>query len=133
VWLEGLGLPKIYTFSLVSNVSRLQTELQENRGSIPGGGRDFSFRRRFQTGSGTHPASYPLDTKSCFTGGKPAGAVKLAIPLCLFPKVKKEWEYSSSPHYFIAWCLIKPRGNFVFTFVVCIADTFSRVSDVKGR
>jgi len=34
----------------------------------------FSLRRRVQTGSGVHTASYPIGTGDSFPGGKPIGA-----------------------------------------------------------
>jgi hypothetical protein len=34
----------------------------------------FSLRHRVQTGSGTHPASYPMGTGGSFPGDKAAGA-----------------------------------------------------------
>jgi hypothetical protein len=36
----------------------------------PAGAKDFSFSLCVQTGSGTHPASYPMDTGGPFPGGK---------------------------------------------------------------
>jgi hypothetical protein len=41
---------------------------------FPAGSGSFSFRRRVQTVSGAHPASYPMGTRSSFPGGKAAGA-----------------------------------------------------------
>jgi hypothetical protein len=35
---------------------------------------NFSIRHRVQTGSGAHPASYPIGTVGSFLGGKTAGA-----------------------------------------------------------
>jgi hypothetical protein len=35
---------------------------------------NFSLRYRVQTGSGAHPASYPMGTRGSFRGGKAAGA-----------------------------------------------------------
>jgi len=35
---------------------------------------NFSLHNRVQKGSGAHPASYPIDTRGSFPGGKPAGA-----------------------------------------------------------
>jgi hypothetical protein len=35
---------------------------------------NFSLHHRIQNGSGAHPASYPMDTKESFPGGKAAGA-----------------------------------------------------------
>jgi hypothetical protein len=32
-------------------------------------------------------------------------------------EVKNAWSYTSAPQYvFMAWCLVKHRGNFTFTF-----------------
>jgi hypothetical protein len=39
-----------------------------------GEGRNFSLRHRVQTGSGAHPASYPMGTRDFFLGGEAAGA-----------------------------------------------------------
>jgi hypothetical protein len=35
---------------------------------------NFSLHHRVQTGSGAHPASYPMGTRDSFPGGKAAGA-----------------------------------------------------------
>jgi hypothetical protein len=40
---------------------------------LPVGAGNFSLHRRVQTGSGAHPASYPIGTGSSFPGGKAAG------------------------------------------------------------
>jgi hypothetical protein len=42
-------------------------------GSIPDSAR-FSLPHSVQTGSGIHPASYPMGTGGSFPGGKAAGA-----------------------------------------------------------
>jgi hypothetical protein len=46
-----------------------------NRGSIPGRGDDgiFSLRHWVQTGSGAHPASYPMVTEGPYLGVKAVG------------------------------------------------------------
>jgi hypothetical protein len=44
----------------------------DDRGSIPVGTEDFSSSPCVQTGSGTHPASYPMGTGGPFPGGKSA-------------------------------------------------------------
>jgi hypothetical protein len=41
---------------------------------VPAGAGDFSFHHRVQTGSGAHPASYPMGTGASFRGGKAAGS-----------------------------------------------------------
>jgi hypothetical protein len=38
------------------------------------GAGNFSPHYRVQTGSGIHPASYPMDTRGSFSGGREAGA-----------------------------------------------------------
>jgi hypothetical protein len=46
------------------------------RSSSPGMGQDFSPLHVVQTGSGAHPASYPMGTGGPFPGGKAARDVK---------------------------------------------------------
>jgi len=38
------------------------------------GNLEFSIHHRVQTGSGAHPASYPMGTTSYFPGGKATGS-----------------------------------------------------------
>jgi hypothetical protein len=48
----------------------------DDRGSrvrFPAGVRNSSLHHRVQNGSGTHPASYPMDTRGTFPGDKAAG------------------------------------------------------------
>jgi len=39
----------------------------------PAGAENFSLLHRAQNGSGVHPASYPVETRGSFPGGKAAG------------------------------------------------------------
>jgi hypothetical protein len=41
---------------------------------FPAGAGNFSLRHHVQTGSGAHPASYPMGTGGSFSGFKAAGA-----------------------------------------------------------
>jgi hypothetical protein len=41
---------------------------------FPAGAGNFSLHHRFQTISGAHTASYPMDTGGCFPGSKATGA-----------------------------------------------------------
>jgi hypothetical protein len=41
---------------------------------VPTGAGNFSRHHRVQTGSGAHPASYPMGTRASFPGGKATGA-----------------------------------------------------------
>jgi hypothetical protein len=45
----------------------------DSRVLFPAGAGNF-FHHRVQTGSGAHPASYPMGTRSSFPGGKATGA-----------------------------------------------------------
>jgi hypothetical protein len=48
----------------------------DDRGSrvrFPAGAGNFSFHHHVQTGSGAHPASYSMDNRGSFHGGKAAG------------------------------------------------------------
>jgi hypothetical protein len=48
---------------------------------VPVGAGNFSLHHRVQTGTGAHPASYPMGTGGSFLDGKVAGA----------------WSYTSTP------------------------------------
>jgi hypothetical protein len=62
---------------------------------FPAGARDFCLLRSVQTGTGSHPASYPMGT-----GGKAAGAWSWPFTSA---EVKNMWiSYISSPH--TPWC-----------------------------
>jgi hypothetical protein len=85
---------------------------------FPAGAGNFSLHHRVQNGSGAHPASYPMGT-----GG---GALSLGVKRPgreadhsppSSSDVKNAWSYTSTPQYcFMAWCLVKHRDNFTFTF-----------------
>jgi hypothetical protein len=47
--------------------------LQDEVTSVPAGAGNFSRHHRVQTGSGAHPASYPMDIRSSIPEGKAAG------------------------------------------------------------
>jgi hypothetical protein len=69
-----------------------------------------------QTGSGVHPAFYPMDTEGSFAGGKSSRGVKMTTRLHLVTRSKNTWRYTYTPQYaFMAWCLVKHRDNFTFT------------------
>jgi hypothetical protein len=40
---------------------------------VPAGAGNLSLHHRVETGSGTHPASYPVGARGSFPGGKAAG------------------------------------------------------------
>jgi len=67
---------------------------------------NFSLRHRDQTGSGAHPASYPMGMGGCFPGIKAAGAWSWPH-IHLVPWSKIAWSYTSSRQFaFMAWCLV---------------------------
>jgi hypothetical protein len=85
---------------------------------IPEGAGNFFFRHRVQTSSGAHPTSYPMGNRGSFPGGTAAGGVKLTTRLHPVPRSENAWSYTSTPQYvFMAWCLVKHRDNFTFTFI----------------
>jgi hypothetical protein len=48
----------------------------------------FSVRHRVHTGSGAHPASYPMGTEGSYSGSIAAGGVKLNTHLHIIPRLK---------------------------------------------
>jgi hypothetical protein len=50
------------------------TDWLDDRIRFPVGVGNFSLRHRVQTGSGAHPASYPMGTRGSFPGAKATGA-----------------------------------------------------------
>jgi hypothetical protein len=50
----------IWAGLLIQYSDWLRAERLDDRGSIPGGGCEFFLRHHVQTGSGSHPASYPM-------------------------------------------------------------------------
>jgi len=57
-------------------------------GSVNSLGRGFSLCHHVQTGSGVHPASYPLESGNSFSRGKMAGELKLTTHLDLLPRLE---------------------------------------------
>jgi hypothetical protein len=74
----------------------------------------FSLRHRVQTDAGAHPTSYEMVPGAFSQGVKQPGREVKNSPSSN-SEVKNIWSYTSIPQYvFIAWCLIKNRGNFTF-------------------
>jgi hypothetical protein len=78
-------LPDVAVLILIYNISEsrnssVSIELGyglDDRGSrvrFPMGAGNFSHHHRVQTGSGAHPASYPVGTRVSFLGGKAVGS-----------------------------------------------------------
>jgi hypothetical protein len=82
----------------------------------------MSPSHRVQTGSGAHPASYPMGTGSSFPGGKTAGGVKLTTHINLVQRLEMRGAIPPLPKYVImAWCLVKYRDTFTFTLSFGVA------------
>jgi hypothetical protein len=65
---------------------------------VPVGSR-ISLLHVLWTGSGTHPASYPMGTGASFPGGKAAGALSWPLTSPASAEDKKMWIYTSTPPY----------------------------------
>jgi hypothetical protein len=92
----------------------------DDRGSIHGRGSDFSLPHRVQTGSGAHPASYPMGTWDSFPGGKVAGAWNWPFHLYVVPSERMRGAIPPLSQYvFMAWCLVNHRDNSTFILNLC--------------
>jgi hypothetical protein len=81
---------------------------------------NFSLHHHIQNGSGAHLASYPMGTRALSLG------VKLTTHLHLVPRSRLHGAIPPLPQYvFIAWCLVKHRDNFTFTFLPFTTNTVS--------
>jgi hypothetical protein len=91
---------------------------RDSRVRFRAGAGNFSLHHRVQTGSGAHPASYPMGTWGSFLGGKATGA--WSWPLTPSSSDVKECVelYLHSP-YTPSWrgAQLKHRDNFTFTFI----------------
>jgi hypothetical protein len=77
----------------------------DDRGStvrFPAGDGNSSLHHRVQTGSGAHPASYPMGARGSFLGSK------LTTHLHLVPRSRMRGGISPLSQYaFMAWCSVK--------------------------
>jgi hypothetical protein len=68
--------------------------------------------------TGAHPTYYPVGTGGFFfTRGKAAGT--WIWPLTsISDEIKNTWIYTTTPPYFMSWCLVKYKIN-VHDLVIC--------------
>jgi len=67
---------------------------------------NFSLHHRVHTGTGAHPASYPMGTRGSFADHSPPSSAE----------VNNEWSCTSTSQYAsMAWCLIKQNKHRDFT------------------
>jgi hypothetical protein len=73
---------------------------------VPAEAGNFSLHHRVQTGSGAHPASYPLVTRGSFPGGEADHSPPSSV------EVKNAWSYTSTPHHTsMTWCSVKAQWS----------------------
>jgi hypothetical protein len=66
------------------------------------------LHHRVQTGSGAHPASYPMGNGGFFPGGKVAETLSWPLIFIYFVGQRRCGAIHLLPQYvFIAWCLVK--------------------------
>jgi hypothetical protein len=88
---------------------------------LPVGAGNFSPHYRVQTGSGPHPASYPLGTRRSFPGGKVAEAWSWSLPCSA--EVRNAWSYTSSPTTRLHGVVFRAQGR-VFIIITILPNTF---------
>jgi hypothetical protein len=88
------------------------------RVKFPARAKRFSLSLHVQTGSGAHPASYPMNTGSFYPEVKRPGCEADHSPP-YSAKVKKKWSYTfTNPQVFMAWCVVSTRDKFIFIFCI---------------
>jgi hypothetical protein len=100
--MRGVGITQWYSNGLWAGWSVVR---------VPAGSGNFSFHHRVQTGSGAHPASYPMGTRRSFPGGKVA--VVWRWPLTYIScRGQRMSGTSPLPQYaFIVSCSVKSAGT----------------------
>jgi hypothetical protein len=68
------GRAKQFWFGSVGIALGYGLDDRDSRVRFPAGAGNFSLHHRVQNGSDAYPASYPMDTRGSFLGGKAAGA-----------------------------------------------------------
>jgi len=78
---------------------------------FPAGAGYLSLRHPFQTGSGSHPATYAVSTSGSFPMGT-AAATSSDHPPSSSDEVKNAWTIPRLPQYaFMAWFSAKAQGK----------------------
>jgi hypothetical protein len=78
----------------------------EDRAWFPAGVTDYCLSCRVQTGSGAHPASYPVGTGCSFPGYKADGVLSWPLTSIYCRGQEGAEQYFNSPYVFMMWCLI---------------------------
>jgi hypothetical protein len=75
---------------------------------------NFSRLHHVQTGSGAHPASYPMGIRWSFPGGKAAGSWSWLLTSFQYRGQECVALYLHPQYVCMAWCLVKHRDKFIF-------------------
>jgi hypothetical protein len=86
---------------------------------------NFSFHNRVQTGSGVHPAPYPVGTDAAsLVVKRPVHETDHSPPSSA--EVKNAWSCTSASQYaFLSWCPVKKKHRDKFTFTFCLMSSWS--------
>jgi hypothetical protein len=85
-------------------------------GSNPARRDRFSLLDSVQTGSGSHPASYPISTGGSFNGPRPRCAV-YHPPSCI-AEVMSTWSYTYTPSYVMALAYLKDIIIVIIIYII---------------
>jgi hypothetical protein len=103
---------------------------------FPAGAGNLSLHHRIQNGSGTHTDLYPRVLGALSLRVMRPG-MKLTTQLHLVPMSIMRGTIPPLPQYvFMAWCLVKRRDNFTFTFIMHLLYkkfTFSSESSTRSQ
>jgi hypothetical protein len=86
------GVPVMHRISFYLSI---KTEMYKSRVGFLVEGGNFSLHHCVQNGSGAHPASYPMGTRSSFPGGKVGCDADQSPPSSA--EVKNAWICTSTP------------------------------------
>jgi hypothetical protein len=124
-WVTVIFQEGLCSMDLVGIAARLQTHFSYCHDStgfwsgvrVPVGAGNFSLHHSVQTGSEAQPASYSMDNRCSFPGGKAAGREADHSPQSS-AEVKNAWSCTFIPQYaFMARCSVKAQGRlYLFTF-----------------
>jgi hypothetical protein len=93
----------------------------------------FSLHHSVQNGSGAHPASYPVNTRGSFPGGKAAGAWSWPRTSISCRGQRMGGAVSSLPQYpFMAWCSVKGQEQLLLLRVVIGLSSLSHWTETRG-
>jgi len=108
--------PTLFPYDPVAVATGYGLDDRGCRVRFPVGTRNFSLHHRVQTGFATHQPPIQWVPGSLFLGVKRPGSEAHHSPPS-GAEVKNAWSYTSTPLYaFLAWCLVKHRDNFNFTY-----------------